>query len=101
MIDSFLVDSMRAGIWEVTVQDNAGNVRTSVVEAQHDGTTASDAAAADYTVTGLPDTGTVTGDFTVDLNGAGAAQSMRLIFTPTAGTWAITGWRRAIPVLAP
>lgn len=98
VIDQVNVDSGRAVIWEVDVQDNSGNNRTVIVYAQHNGTLVADATTADYTLTGIPSTGTVTAAFTVDLNGAGATQSMRLILTPTAGTWAVTGWRRSIRV---
>lgn len=101
VIDSVVVDEARAAIWEVVIQDDSGNEQQLEVYAQHDGTTGSDATDADYSINGLPASGSVTASFSVDLSGAGPSQTMRLILTPTAGTWAVTGYRRSLPVDQP
>lgn len=96
--DEVFVDDDRAVIWEIALQDANGNVRTLVITAQHNGTAGADASVADYSINGLPATGTVTISPSVDLDGSGGAQTMRLILTPTAGTWEFAGFRRALEV---
>ncbi|NEN87930.1 MAG: hypothetical protein F6K48_03010 [Okeania sp. SIO3H1] len=101
VIDGLVTDIARSVFWEVAIQDDAGNVQTLIIEAQHNGTSNADATEADFTIYGVPETGTVAVFMTVELSGAGAAQEMRLVANVTSGTWALSGWRRAVPVLIP
>lgn len=82
-IDTVLVDSVAACKWTVYVQGNqAGDAnKKQVVEilATHDGTSGADATATDYNVYAKLRIGTLSGlQFSVDVNGAGSAQTMRL-----------------------
>ena len=82
-VDSVAVDTAAAAKWVVHVQGNSAGDATNkqVVEilATHNGTTASDATGADYSVYAKLRMGEVTGlTFSVDVSGSGAAQVLRL-----------------------
>jgi hypothetical protein len=79
VLNTVAIASVRAVIWDVSVQDAGGtNVELQTVYAQHDG------SAADYTVYGPGPTGTVDVTLSVDVSGA----DMRLLATITgAATW--------------
>lgn len=80
-VDSVLVDSTKAVKWYVQAFEEAdpNNIKAFEIFAAHDGTAAADAAAADDTTYGKLALG---GNFnlvlSVDLNGTGAGQTMRL-----------------------
>lgn len=87
-LDSVLVDDVEAVKWLVSARGNlaANDEKKKAVEiwAVHDGSTGSDATSADYTVYATVKHGTLTGlTFTVDVNGTGAAQTMRLRVSST------------------
>lgn len=87
-LDSVLVDNVEAVKWLVSARGNlaADDEKKKAVEifAVHDGSAGSDATAADYTVYATVKHGTLTGlTFTVDVNGTGASQTMRLRVSST------------------
>jgi len=87
-LDSVLVDSVEAVKWLVSARGNlaADDEKKKAVEiwAVHDGSTGSDATSADYTVYATVKHGNLTGlTFTVDVNGTGASQTMRLRVSST------------------
>jgi hypothetical protein len=77
--DSVLVDDYYSIKWDVYASDGTGAYRRLVVEAAHNGTGSADATSADYSTTTVLKSGAVPGfKVSVDLNGTGAAQVMRL-----------------------
>jgi hypothetical protein len=91
-IDSVLCDSYAGASWEVTLAKGTAR-RVVTVWAGHDGATASDATAATYTEAGADDIGTVDVVLSVDVNGAGAAQVMRLRALASSTGWTATAFR--------
>jgi len=83
-IDTMLVDDIDVARWIVHAKDDAGAVRVIEVLATHNGTSAADATATDYTVYSKLRVGNISGfDVDVDVNGTGAAQTMRLLVEST------------------
>lgn len=87
-LDSVLVDDVEAVKWLVSARGNlaANDEKKKAVEiwAVHDGSASSDATSADYTVYATVKHGTLTGlSFSVDVNGTGASQTMRLRVSST------------------
>ncbi len=93
-IDSLLVDSYAAAVWEVTATKSDGTTITRRVSASHNGTASADATVATCVSAGSGLSSELT-LLDVDLSGAGAAQVMRLRCTLTfgAGTWKVSAWR--------
>ena len=87
-IDSVLVDDVHAVKWHIVViNDGTPTIKRAMeVFALHNGTAAADASSADYNRKSiLRFTGGIPGlSISVDVNGAGAAQTMRLIVSSTA-----------------
>lgn len=80
-IDTVLVDDVHAVEWEIVVWEEATpvNKRFFKLTAMHDGTAVADATDVDHTKhTRLRHGGNFNRVFTVDVNGVGAAQTMRL-----------------------
>jgi len=87
-VDTVLVDDVAACKWTVHVQGNQSGdaAKKQVVEvlATHDGHTTADATVTDYTVYSKLRIGTLSGlQFSVDVSGSGAAQTMRLRVSST------------------
>lgn len=88
-VDSVLVDDVDAVEWEIVVfeESSPGNKKFGKVTAMHDGTATSDASNVDDTLhTRLNLGSNFNVDVSVDLNGTGASQEMRLrVESSTAG----------------
>lgn len=91
-IDSIAVDSYAAAGWLVVLAKGTAR-RTVFVLADHDGTSGGDATAADPTEFGKGDRGTVDVVLSVDVNGTGAAQVMRLRALASSTGWTATAYR--------
>lgn len=89
-LDEMLVDDFLAAKWLVVAElDSApgANRRAAEVFAAHDGHAGADAANADFTVYAVLKKGTIAGlSISVDLNGSGAGQTMRLRVAATGAT---------------
>ncbi len=93
-LDSLLVDSYGAAVWELTFAKSDGTRLTRRVTAVHNGTNAADATVVTVSSDGIGLSSELT-TLDADLSGVGAAQVMRLRLTMTfvAGTWKVSGWR--------
>lgn len=85
VVDSMLVDDVKAARWLVHISQGA-NVQTFEIDAVHDGTPSSDAVDVDYTKYAKLKLNSNIAGLTIDvsLNGAAAAQVMRLTAAATA-----------------
>lgn len=101
-LDSVGVDSVLACEWEVHMREDASpaNVKVEKVIALHDGTSGADAVNVDDSVFAKLRIGSnFNADISVDLNGTGAGQTMRLrVSSSTAG---VTFTARRTTVTAP
>lgn len=84
-----LVDSHGSVGWTLTMRRSDGQRSKLRIDAVNDGYSSVDATEASYEVYGGPVTASGADQFavTVDLNGSGVAQVMRLRVEVTAGTW--------------
>ncbi len=96
VIDSILVDSYAAACWLVVLAKGV-NRRISFIIADHQGTSAGDAATTAWTEFGGEDTGTVDVVLSSDLNGATTSQLLRLVALASSTGWTATAFR--IPLL--
>lgn len=99
-IDEIVVDDVKSCVWLVHAfeEANPARVKSWYVSALHDGTASADATQTDDTVTDKLKIGTnFDANLTVDLNGAGAAQRLRLRGDST--TAGVTFTARRIEVL--
>lgn len=95
-VDQVLCDNYAAAEWKVTLTKSDGTTVLFNVHAKHNGTDSADATTAGCSITRTGEL--ATGDtfvLDVDLNGAGAAQYLRLRLTVThaAGTYKVSSWR--------
>lgn len=81
-VDAVSVDSVKRVIWNLHITGvglKANQVVTKTIDATHNGTTTTDATAADDTEVGNGRIGTLIGlNISVDLSGSGISQMMRL-----------------------
>jgi len=99
VLDSVLVDDVLASEWEIHARDDANpeNVKVIKVLATHDGEPSADAVNVDDTAYGKLKIGSnFTTQYTVELNGVGAAQVMRLSVTGQVGGVTFTSRRNDI-----
>lgn len=86
VVDSVLVDNVASVVWHVVIEQAASpeNKRSLIVHAFHNGTTSADANDVDDTTYASLKTGSnFNRSVTIDLNGAGGAQVMRLSVAST------------------
>lgn len=99
-LDSVLVDDVLACEWELHVRHDStpANVRAVKIWATHDGTVSADAVNVDDTAYGkLKLGGNFTYSYSVELNGTGASQTMRIMVAGSAvGAVSFTARRNVV-----
>lgn len=93
-LDSLLVDNYGMAEWKVRAVKSDGTTFDRTVRGEHNGLASADATLTQSSAIGTGISSELT-DITVDLNGVGVAQVMRLrmTFTYGAGTWKVSTWR--------
>lgn len=103
-IDTVLVDTVRAAFWKVdlhgTAEGDGSKIRTVVISARHDGHNigaTADATDVAFTVYSKLKHGSISNlTITVDLNGSGGSQEMRLRITSSGTTIDVKAIREVI-----